>query len=139
MAPIDAEIVLTDTKDIKTSTFKYWWDSFCLKIKRKFRHNSKKKDGMMYVTYYHNDEKFIYPIMLKRGPKSSLISVYASKGKETNDLFNYIKMLAGPNLDFHNVKLRVKDIGYDSLTFVICDEFGDVISKHFKNEDILRI
>ncbi len=73
--------------------------------------------------YYYNSKWYYFPIIIKRGPKKNLES--------DNDL---ISSIAGPNIDFHGIKLKPCDLNMKTLKIIVDDEV-----KNFDENEIIEL
>jgi hypothetical protein len=75
----------------------------------------------MYVCdYVHNDQWYSCPLPIRRGPPSDKIIQYCNitKNGVVRECTEMIKMLAGPNLDFHKQRVTPHMLGGEKVTIV---------------------
>lgn len=112
-------------------TLRILYISMYILLNRKIRGDIKVSNTLSYVSYFYNTETYYFPIVRKRGPKKNILKVIADDNK---DITNFIKRLSGPNVDFYNSEIKVKDLNYNKILI----QFEDT-HKVFDKNSILSL
>jgi hypothetical protein len=101
-----------------------------LKIKLKIKNIEQISRDIYAIKYNHNNKKYIYPLVIQRGPKPEIIVYH--KGIDISEI---ILPLFGPNLDLYGLKNITPDkLGYCHLEIFINEE-----SRYFKSLDFIYL
>lgn len=111
-------------------TLKIIYISMYILLNRKIRGDIKISNSLSYVSYFYNTETYYFPIVRKRGPKKNILKVIADDNK---DITEFIKRLSGPNVDFYNSQIKVKDLNYSKISI----QFEDTYKVFDKNSVLL--
>lgn len=85
-----------------------------IQLMNKMYSPTKISKSLMTTFFYHNGIKYEVPIILKRGPKKYITSIRDENGIDIKDK---ILPLMGVNLDFYNMNIKPKDLGYTKIIF----------------------
>ena len=83
------------------------------------------------VEYFHNTSWYYIPVISKRGPKPIITLAYTKESEYTD----FIKKVAGPNVDFYNLELSPRQLGIEAELIINVD--GN--EKKFNPDEIINI
>lgn len=72
------------------------------------------------ISYYYRGNKYYFPIILTLKSSPKIISINTIIPEKIN-VYNRIKPIMGPYLDFYGMKITPKMLGYTNLLFELDD------------------